>query len=51
MTKLLNSIISWFATPNQQTQLEQYIASKNPQSAAEVDHWMRIYDRRSNYVL
>lgn len=27
----------------QTSELENYIASKNPQNAAEVDHWSRVY--------
>jgi hypothetical protein len=33
---------------NQPNDFEAYIASKNPQSPAEVDHWARIYSRRSD---
>jgi len=28
---------------NQTSNFETYIISKNPQSAAEVDHWSRVY--------
>jgi hypothetical protein len=44
MTKLLKSIIGLFATPSQQTQLENYINSKNPTTAAEVDYWARRFE-------
>ena len=44
MTKFLQSFISLFATPSQQTQLEYYINSKNPTTAAEVDYWARRYE-------
>lgn len=44
MTKLLKIILSLFATPSQQTQLEHYINSKNPSTAAEVDYWARRYE-------
>lgn len=44
MTKLLKRIISLFSTPSQQAQLEKYIISKNPTSAAEVDYWTRRYE-------
>lgn len=27
------------------SELEQYIVSKNPTSAAEIDHWTRQFDR------
>lgn len=45
MTKLLQYIISWLQ-PNQQTQLEQFINSKHPTNAAEVDHWTREYQEQ-----
>lgn len=44
MTKLLESITSWFSRSNQQTQLEHYIVSKNPTTPAEVDYWARRYE-------
>ena len=28
---------------NQPTDFETYITSKNPQSAADVDHWAKVY--------
>ena len=28
-------------------EVEQFIISKNPQSAAEVEHWVRIFDQRN----
>ena len=42
MTKLLQNIVSWL-TPNQQSQLEQFINSKRPTNAAEVEFWARAY--------
>ncbi|CAB4241761.1 hypothetical protein UFOVP71_299 [uncultured Caudovirales phage] len=44
MTKLLESITNWLAAPNQQSRLEQFINSKNPTNAAEVDYWTRQYE-------
>lgn len=29
-------------------ELEQYIVSKNPTSAAEIDHWTRQFDRNQS---
>jgi hypothetical protein len=48
MTKLLDSIISWFATPSQQSRLENYISGKNPTTAAEVDYWTRQYENNQS---
>lgn len=31
---------------SQPSDFESFIAGKNPQSAAEVDHWEKIYSRR-----
>jgi hypothetical protein len=30
------------------SELEQYIVSKNPTSAAEIDHWTRQFDRNQS---
>ncbi len=30
----------------QQNDLDRYIASKNPTTTAEVEHWQREYDKR-----
>lgn len=32
-----------------QTALEKYIISKNVKNPAEVEHWIREYDRRHNF--
>lgn len=42
MTKLLENIVGWLST-NPQSQLEQFINSKNPTNAAEIDYWTREY--------
>jgi|AntAceMinimDraft_12_1070368.scaffolds.fasta_scaffold09922_4 hypothetical protein len=34
-----------FAQQSHQTRLEQYIISKNPTSPAEIEHWVRTFDR------
>jgi hypothetical protein len=31
-----------------QAELDRYIASKHPSTAAEVDHWVREYDRKQS---
>ena len=48
MTKLLEQLTKLFQT-NQQSRLEQYITSKNPTNAAEVDYWARQYDSEAQY--
>lgn len=32
---------------NHPTGIEEFIASKNPQTAGDVDHWMRVYSNRN----
>ena len=52
--KMLKSIKKFLqGICNQPTDFEKYIASKNPQSAAEIDHWARVYThhRDSRYGL
>jgi hypothetical protein len=48
MTKLLEQLTKLFAT-TQQSRLEQYINSKNPTNAAEVEYWQRQYDSEAKY--
>ena len=48
MTKLIEQLTKLFQT-NQQSRLEQYINSKNPSNAAEVDYWQRQYDSEAKY--
>jgi hypothetical protein len=48
MTKLIEQLTKLFQT-NQQSRLEQYINSKNPSNAAEVDYWQRQYDSEAQY--
>lgn len=48
MTKLLEQLTKLFTT-NQQSRLEQYINSKNPTNAADVDYWQRQYESEAKY--
>jgi len=49
MSKLLKGIIE-FLTPRSQSGLDAFIASKNPQSTADVEHWAKIYDQAKGNV-
>ena len=49
--KLLQWIKSLFAAPSYQGSVEQYVASKNPTTTAEVEHWIRQYDSRKEWAL
>jgi hypothetical protein len=44
--KLLQWIKSLFAAQSYQDQLDAYIASKNPTTTIEVEHWIREYGQR-----
>jgi hypothetical protein len=35
-----------FFKKNENSHIESYLESKNPQSPAEVEHWIREYDRK-----
>lgn len=40
ITKIIQKMIS---PVSRQTELDQFITSKNPQTAAEVDHWAKVF--------
>jgi hypothetical protein len=44
MIGILERLADMFPTQKYQSRLEQYINSKNPTSAAEVDYWQREYE-------
>jgi hypothetical protein len=44
MLSLLERLAKMFPKQHYQTRLEQYIVSKNPTNAAEVEYWQREYD-------
>ena len=43
LANLLERLAEMFPGSDYQSRLEQYIASRNPQSAADVEHWERQY--------
>ena len=48
MFKKLKELLQGVITKtNRQSALESFISSKNPTTAAEVDHWVRTFDRSS----
>lgn len=47
MTQILEKLTKFFEV-NKQSQLEQYINSKHPTNAAEVEHWTRQYEQNTN---
>ena len=49
MLALLERLAEMFPKQAYQSRLEQYINSKNPTNAAEVDYWQRQYDSESQY--
>ena len=46
MTKLLERLAEMFPKQNYQSRLEQYIASRHPQNAADVEMFTREYSQR-----
>ena len=40
---LLERLAELFPNSDYQSRLEQYIANRNPQNAADVEHWERQY--------
>ena len=49
MLAILEKLSEMFPTQKYQSRLEQYINSKNPTNAAEVDYWQRQYDSEAQY--
>ena len=47
MTKLLERLAEMFPGQDYQSRLENYIASKHPQSVGDVEYWQRQYDSRN----
>lgn len=48
---MLHEILAFFKTyfaDTAQRDIDQYITSKNPTSACEVDYWVRQYDLTQN---
>lgn len=43
MTQLLERLAEMFPGQDYQSRLENFIASRNPKSAADVEHWEREY--------
>lgn len=43
MTQLLERLAEMFPRQDYQSRLENFIASRNPKSAADVEHWEREY--------
>jgi len=49
MLALLERLAEMFPKQAYQSRLEQYINSKRPTNAAEVDYWQRQYDSETQY--
>jgi len=43
MTKLLERLAEMFPQADYQSRLEHFIASRNPQTPADVEHWERQF--------
>ena len=49
MLTLLDRLADMFPKQQYQSRLEQYINSKNPTNAADVDYWQRQYESEAKY--
>ena len=49
MTKLLERLAEMFPGQDYQNRLDAFVASKYPQSVADVEYWQRQYDSRNYY--
>jgi len=49
MLSILEKLAEMFPTQKYQSRLEQYINSKNPTNAADVDYWQRQYETEAKY--
>ena len=43
--KILNWIKNLFQDTNYSTRIERYVASKMPNSVAEVEYWTKVYEQ------
>jgi hypothetical protein len=48
LKKLIAFIQKMIKPVSTQTELDQFITSKNPQSAADVDHWAKVFSYGNN---
>ena len=49
MLAIMERISEMFQSSTYPTRLEQYINSKNPANAADVDYWQRQYETEAQY--
>ena len=49
MLSIVEKLADMFPAPKYQSRLEQYITSKNPTNAADVDYWQRQYETEAKY--
>ena len=49
MLTLLERLADMFPKQKYQSRLEQYINSKNPTNASDVDYWQRQYESEAKY--
>ena len=47
MQNILERLAEMFPTQNYQSKLEEYVSSKYPQNAADIEYWIRRYDQDS----
>lgn len=48
LANLIKQVKQAFAVPDQQDQLDKFIREQHPTSVGDVEHWIKIYDRRQH---
>ena len=49
IAKLVERLAEMFPRQNYQSKLDAFLSSKNVQDVADVDHWIREFDRKGSF--
>lgn len=49
MFDFLTSLANWFHS-NKQSVMNDFIESKNPKNAGDVEYWMREFERKNQFM-
>lgn len=50
IAKLVERLAEMFPKQNYQSKLDAYLTSKNVQNVSDVEHWIRKFDNRENFL-
>lgn len=50
IAKLVERLAEMFPKQNYQSKLDAFLQSKNVQDVADVEHWIREFDRKGSYL-